>query len=40
MFCQMSWMKQNKVHPEPFRWVILMACLAGLVYAIYETVLR
>lgn len=40
MFSQMPWMKRNEVHPEPFRWVIMVVFLAGLACAIYATVLR
>jgi hypothetical protein len=37
MMCShMPWMKQN----EPFRWVILVAFLAALAFAIYAIMLR
>jgi hypothetical protein len=36
MFPQRPWMKQN----EPFRWIILVAFLAALAFAIYAIVLR
>ncbi len=32
--------KQNKSHPEPFRWIIVVVFLVALAFAIYATVLR
>jgi hypothetical protein len=41
MMCShMPWMRQDKVHPEPFRWIVLAVFLAALAFAIYATVLR